>query len=65
MDPKDQQEVRENLSEYADVFAKDNLDLGQTSAIKHKITLKEGTKLIKEWYWWAPPGLYDEVQKHL
>ena len=64
-DPVDQQEVRKILAEYVDVFAKDNLDLGQTSVIKHKMTLKEGAKLIKECYRRVPPGLYDEVQKHL
>ena len=56
-DPKDQQEVRKVLSEYTDVFAKDDLDLGQTSVIKHKITLKEEAKLIKEWYRRVPAGL--------
>ena len=39
-EPEDQQRVRKNLREYADVFAKDNLNL--------KITLKEGAKPIKE-----------------
>ena len=47
-DPKDKQEVRKILSDYVDVFAKDNINLGQTSLIKHKITLKEGAKPIKE-----------------
>ena len=34
------QETKKLLEEYTDVFAKDNLDLGQTSVVKHKITLK-------------------------
>ena len=38
----DQQVVRKIFEEYVDVFAKDNLDLGQTLVVKHKITLKEG-----------------------
>ena len=46
--PVDQQEVRKILTEYADIFAKDNLNLGQTSVVRHKITLEEGAKLIKE-----------------
>ena len=49
-DPKDQQEVRMILREYADVLAKDDLNLNQTSVIKHKITLKEEAKQIKECY---------------
>ena len=44
-----------------DVFAKDDLDLGQTSVVKHKITLKEGDKQIKEHYRRVPPRLYDEM----
>ena len=63
--PKDQQEARKNLSKYADVLAKDNLNLGWISIIKHKITLKEGVKPIKEQYRRVSSGLYDEVQKHL
>ena len=51
--------------EFANVFAKDDLNLGQTSVIKHKITLKEGDKLMKECYRKVPPGLYDEVQNQL
>ena len=57
--------MRKILREYADVFAKDNLDLGQTSVVEQKITLKEGDKSVKEHYRRVPPGLYDEVLKHL
>ena len=58
-------EVRKIFRECADVFAKDDLNLGQTSVVKHGITLKKGAKPIKEHYRRVPPGLYDEVQKHL
>ena len=61
----DQQEVKQILAEFADVFAKDNLDLGQTLVVKHKITLKEGDKPMKECYTRVLPGLYDGVWKHL
>ena len=57
--------MRKTLRECADVFANDNLYLGQTSVVKHKITLKEGAKPIKECYRTVPPGLCDEVQKQL
>ena len=43
---------------------KDDLDLVQTLVVKHKTTLKETANLIKESYRKAPPGLYEEVQKH-
>ena len=47
-DPMAQQEERKILEEYVYTFAKDDYDLGWTSVIKHKITLKEGAKLIME-----------------
>ena len=52
----DQQEAMEILREYADVFAKDNLDLGQTSVVKHKLTLKRAPSHSKN-----APGLYEEL----
>ena len=64
-DPADQQDTRKLLEEYTDVSAKDDLNLGQTSVVRHKITLKKGAKLIKEHYRRVRPRLYDEVQKHL
>ena len=45
--------------EFVSICAKDNLDLGWNSVVKHKITLKEGAKPIKECYRRVPPGLYD------
>ena len=34
-DPKEKQEVRKISEEYVDVFARDDLYLGQTSVVKH------------------------------
>ena len=59
--PEDQQEVKKILRLFADIFAKDNLDLGQTSVGKHKFTLKARATPIKECFRRLPPGLYDEV----
>ena len=64
-DPKDQWEAQSILKEYADVFAMVDLDLGQTSIMKHKITLEEWARPIKEHYRRVPPGLYDQVWRHL
>ena len=64
-DPEDQLEAQSILREYANIFAKDDLDLGWTSIMKHKITLEEEAKPVKEWYRRVPPGLCDEAQKHL
>ena len=33
--------------------------------MKHRITLEEGARPVKEYYRRVPLGLYDEVQKHL
>ena len=33
--------------------------------MKHKITLEEGARQIKECYRRVPPALYDKVWKHL
>ena len=64
-EPEDQWEAQSILREYADVFTKDDLDLGWTSIVRHKITLEDGARPIKECYRRVPPGLYDEIQKHL
>ena len=64
-DPENQQGAQSILREYVDVFTKDNLDLGQTPLMKHKNTLMEGARPIREHYRKVPPGLYDDVQKHL
>ena len=37
----------------------------RTSIMKHKITLEEGARPIKECYRRVPPGLYDEVWKQV
>ena len=53
-DLKDQQEAQSVLREYADVFAKDDLDLRWTSIVKHKIMWRRGLGLfrnaIEEYY---------------
>ena len=62
LDLKDQQEAWSILREYVDVFTKDNLNLGWTSFVKHKITLEEGAGPVKEHYRRVPHRLYDKVQ---
>ena len=64
-DPQNQWEMQSILREYADVFAKDNLYLRQTSIVKHEITLETGARAIKEHYRRVPLGLNDEIHGHL
>ena len=47
-DPDDQAAAKKALIEFADVFAKNNLDLGCTSIVKYQIKLKEGGQPFKE-----------------
>ena len=64
-DPEDQWEVQSILRENVDVFTKDDLDLGQTSIVKHKITLEEGARPDKECYGRVQPRMHDKVWNHL
>ena len=52
------------LREYADIFSKDDLDLGRTDLTKHKIELTDYTP-FKQSYRRIPPHLYDQVKAHL
>ena len=63
-DTEDQERVRELFREYGQLFALDNLDLGHTSIVKHKIELDDN-RPFKERYQWIPPHQYEEVRKHL
>ena len=63
-EPAEQEEVRELFREYGRLFALDDLDLGHTSVVKHKIKLNDYTP-FKERYRRIPPHQYDEVRRHL
>ena len=63
-EPADQEEVKELFREYGRLFTLDDLDLGHTSVVKHKIKLNDYTP-FKERYRRIPPHQYDEVRKHL
>ena len=60
----EQEEVRELFREYGRLFALDDLDLGHTSVVKHKIKLNDYTP-FKERYRRIPPHQYDKVRRHL
>ena len=57
-------EIRDLLTEYHDVFALDDLELGKMSLVKHSIKLTNETP-FKERYQRTPPHQYKEVKKHL
>ena len=63
--PKSEQEqARELLLKWEHLFVQNNLDLGKTALIKHKIKLTNQTP-FKERYRHIPPHMYDDVRAHI
>ena len=56
--------VRELVLAYHDIFALEGNELGCTSAIKHKICIKN-SEPFKEWFRRIPPPLLEEVRASL
>ncbi|KAL5011180.1 hypothetical protein ScPMuIL_011737, partial [Solemya velum] len=52
------------LRNFEDVFSKDDLDLGHSSAVQHRIDLTDSTP-FKQRYRRIAPSLIDEVRDHL
>ena len=63
-EPAEQEEVWELFREYGRLFALDDLNLGHTSVVKHKIKLNDYTP-FKGRYRRIPPHQYDKVRRHL
>ena len=61
---KQKQMVRECIIKHNRVFAVDDLELGKTDLVKHKIKLDNYVP-FKERYRRIPPHQYEEVRKHL
>ena len=59
-----QQSAKNMLVESADVFPKNDLDLGKCNILKHAIKITD-PQAFKERYWRIPPHLYEEVKNHL
>ena len=60
----DKKSAKAQLHEYSSIFAKDDMDLGKTSVVKHSIKLSDLVP-FKERYRQIPPGLYHEVRDHI
>ena len=56
--------VRELVLAYHDVFTLESNELDCTSAIEHKIHIKNDEP-FKEWFWCIPPPLLEEVRASL
>ena len=62
---KDQQRAAKDLLvDSADVFSKDDLDLGKCNILKHDIKITD-PQPFKERYRRIPPHIYEEVKAHL
>ena len=60
----EQKQARELLLKWEHLFAQNDLDLGKTALIKHKIRLTDQTP-FKERYRHIPPHMYDDVRAHI
>ena len=63
-EPQWQQDAWDLICEFACIFSQDDLDLGNTSIVKHSIKVNDPV-LFKAWYRCIPPGMYDEVKAHI
>ena len=61
---ENQQKVKDLIVEYEQLFALDDLELGKTDLVKHKIEL-HNPKPFKESHRRIPPHQYEEIRKHL
>ena len=60
----EQKQARELLLKWEHLFAQNDLDLGKTALIKHKIRLTNQTP-FKERYRCMPPDMYNDVRAHI
>ena len=60
----EQKQARELLLKWEHLFAQNDLDLGKTALIKHKIRLTDQTP-FKERYRCIPPHMYDDMRAHI
>ena len=60
----EQKQARELLLKWEHLYAQNDLDLGKTALIEHKIKLTNQTP-FKERYRCIPPHMYDDVRAHM
>ena len=62
--PDLQKQAKELFTKHQALFSKDDMDLGRTNLVKHKIVLTD-PEPFKEKFRSIPPQLYSEVRNHL
>lgn len=60
----EQQQCRELITEFSDIFSKSDTDVGTTDRVKHRIDLEDKTP-FKQRYRRIPPSVIEEVRTHL
>lgn len=58
------QQGKDLLHKYSNIFSKNDLDIGFSSPIKHRIDLRD-ERPFKQRYRKIPPSMYGEVRNHL
>ena len=58
------EKLKQFLWKWKDVFSKDDLDIGRTSLLRHRIDLSD-EKPFRIRHRRIPPAMYEEVRKHL
>lgn len=61
---REQQQCRELITEFSDIFSKGDTDVGTTDRVKHCIDLEDTTP-FKQRYRRIPPSAIEEVRTHL
>jgi hypothetical protein len=64
LDPDQMYQVQDLLIQYSDVFSKDDMDVGFTGLVRHKILLND-TQPFKQRHRRIPPSMYTEVRNHI
>lgn len=64
LDTDQTQKLRNLLLEYQDIFSRNDLDIGHTSTVKHRIDLVDEVP-FKQRHRRIPPSMFQEVKDHL
>ena len=64
LNPDQMSQVQELLIQYADVFSKNDMDVGFTGLVKHRILLNDAHP-FKQRHRRIPPSMYSEVRNHI
>ena len=64
LEEEEEEELKDLLRSYEDIFSKGDTDIGHCDLFKHRIELHNETP-FKQRHRFIPPGMVEEVRKHL